>query len=137
MDSPLNVGDTTTNSIQHLLSDTHLNTSCSTTVNSAVYSDEKVIQLNLVIQTNEKEDGRKKEDDPIVILRRVQDSYINISQLFSILLKIGHLSEAQLTNFLNNEILTNTQYLSSGGSNPQFNDLRNHEVRDLRGLWIP
>lgn len=137
MDSPLNVGDTTTNSIQHILSDTHLNTSCSATVNSAIYSDEKVIQLNLIIQGNEKEDGKSKHEEPIVVLRRVQDSYINISQLFSILLKIGHFSEAQLTNFLNNEIITNTEYLSSGGSNPQFNDLRDHEVQNLRGLWIP
>lgn len=137
MDSPLNVGDTTTNSIQHLLSDTHLGTSCSMTVNSAVYSDEKVIQLNLYIQGNEGQDGQAKVGDPIVLLRRVQDSYVNISQLLSILVRIGHFSEKQLDNFLKNEILTSTQYLAGGSSAPRFNDLRGHRDRNLRGLWIP
>lgn len=137
MDSPLNVGDTTTNSIQHLLSDTHLGTSCSSTIYSAIYSGEKVIQLNISILGGEDEKKEEEGGELIVILRRVQDSYVNVTQLFSILIRIGHFSETQLDNFFKNEILTNTQYLASGGSSPQYNDLRKHPIHHLRGLWIP
>ncbi|EAZ63102.2 transcription factor involved in cell cycle dependent gene expression [Scheffersomyces stipitis CBS 6054] len=131
MESPLHIGDLTTNSISHRLNDTHLTTSCSSSVSSAIYSGQKVIQLTLNFQV-----GTGKLDNTVVILRRVQDSYVNVTQLFGILLKLGHFNETQLNNFFNNEIVTNIQLQGAGTKNNHFLDLRKHENTQLRGLWI-
>ena len=129
MESPLNIGDVTTNSIQHRLNETHLSTTCSSVINSAVYSGQKLIQLSINLQA-----GNAKQDNSFIILRRVQDSYVNISQLFSILIKLHHFNQTQLESYLLNEIITNVQY--QGSSKPQFDDFRNDENPVLRGIWI-
>ncbi|KAK6455546.1 transcription factor [Scheffersomyces xylosifermentans] len=135
MESPLNIGDLTTSSIQHRLNDTHLSTSSVAQVSSAIYSGHKVIQLTLNLQV-----GPSKFDSKLVVLRRVQDSYVNVTQLFSILLRLNHFTESQLENYLSNEILSNIQFSGAGsgpGKNNHYIDLRKHENYTLRGLWIP
>ncbi|CCE85959.1 Piso0_005601 [Millerozyma farinosa CBS 7064] len=137
MESPINVGDTTTNSIQNLLSETHINTPRYTsTINSAVYSGLNVIQLTLTIQNPKNEDGDSGKASKVIILRRVQDSYVNISQLLSILVKMGHFNQTRLNNFLNNEIITNPQYSADEKGINVYVDWVDHEVKQLRGLWI-
>ncbi|KAG7663991.1 SWI6 [[Candida] subhashii] len=132
MDSPINIGDITANSISHRLHDTHLNTRCISTVNSAIYSGQKFIQLSIKF-----DNSKPPSDNEIIILRKVQDSFINISQLLSILIHLKHLTTQQLETFLNNEILTNGEYNSSTAI-PQVIDLRNKKDFNpqLRGIWI-
>lgn len=122
MDSPLHIGDITTNSIQTRLDGTHLTTTA-LEINSASYLGQKYIQLVVTIN---------KQD--LAILRRIEDSYVNVTQLFQILVKLGILKLSQVDNFLSNEILTNSQYL---GTAKQFIDFREHETLAVRGLWIP
>ncbi|KAK6197548.1 transcription factor [Scheffersomyces amazonensis] len=126
MESPLNIGDLTTNSISNRLHDTHLKTSSISSVTSAVYSGQKFIQLNLTLQHG------SKPDDSIIILRRVQDSYINITQLLSILEKLNHFHHSQIEKFLTNEVITNIEY----SANSNYLDLSKHKNLELRGLWI-
>lgn len=138
MESPINVGDTTTNSIQNILSETHINNPRYTsTINSAVYSGLNVIQLTLTIQNPKNEDGDSGKAPKVIILRRVQDSYVNISQLLSILVKMGHFNQTRLNNFLNNEIITNPQYSAEDKGINVYIDWVDHEVKQLRGIWIP
>ena len=103
-----------------------------------MYSGQEMIQFTMDIREN---DGGEKSDEklePIVILRRVQDSFINVSQLFSILVRLGQLTDIQLANFFGNEILSNLQYMNGGGESlSSFEDLRDHEVEILRGIWVP
>lgn len=127
MDSPINIGDITTASIQNRLNDTHLTSTCSSLINSAIYSGQNVIQLTLNLQMP------NHTKSSLIILRRVQDSYVNVSQLFSILLVLGNFNQTQIDNFLKNEILSSGQY--HGGS--LFIDHRNHENSSVRGIWIP
>lgn len=132
------MGDTTTNSILGLLNETHLNSLFKVELHSAVYSGREVIQLDIYF--NNKEDNKVASvdsEDSIVVLRRVQDSYINVSQLFDILLKTRHFSETQKNSFFKSEIIDNPQYMSVEGSTPLYNDLTDHENVMLRGLWIP
>lgn len=144
MDSPQHIGDTTTNSIAHQLYGTHLQ---KTPVNSmnfgpstkktvpkvflAVYSGQKFIQISVQLAA-----GRNHD---VCVLRRVQDSYVNVSQMLEILVVLEHYTAAQIGAFLRNEITTNSQYLpdASASSLPLFNDFSMHEVRQIRGLWIP
>ncbi|OVF08959.1 putative transcriptional regulator [Clavispora lusitaniae] len=153
MDSPQDVGDTTANSISNQLSTTHLHrptetpvrattknntptvskagTAVASTVSAAVYSGQKFMQISVSLETG--------PDKPILVLRRVQDSYVNVSQMLEILVLTGHFSKDQVSGFLRNEILHSTQYLPRG--NPthlaSFNDFRTHAVEQIRGLWIP
>lgn len=137
MDSPQHIGDMTTSSIQQKLIGTHLSAMCLTLISSAIYSGQKIIQLNLKVDDTEKEKEPKDTNDKsIMILRRVVDSFVNVSQLFVILVQLGHSSEDQVSSFLNNEILSSSHY---GGliNGPQFfNDYRDHENPLLRGIWV-
>lgn len=80
--------------------------------------------IQLVVTVN-------KQD--LIILRRIEDSYINITQLLAILVKLDLLQPKQIENFLKNEVLSNTQYQ---GTIKQYNDYRDHENGAIRGLWI-
>ncbi|RCK63614.1 Cell division cycle-related protein res1/sct1 [Candida viswanathii] len=144
MDSPIHIGDLTTQSIQQRLLETHINGSgtggssdCTSvsTVYSSIYSGIKAIQLTLKFNTN-KSNGNS-EDDELIILRRVQDSFVNVSQLFEILVKLGLITVGQLNNFFDNEILSNMKYFGSSTKNPQYLDLREHENTYMKGIWIP
>lgn len=140
MDSPQNVGDTTANSISNQLSGTHLNRHKSAfksaagaipkAVSSALYSGQKFIQLQVAVAGSSR---------TLMVLRRVQDSYVNVSQMLEILVLLSLFSEDQVQGFLANEVFSSTQYLSQGGVNhmPMFNDFRKHDVAQVRGLWIP
>ncbi|RCK60373.1 Regulatory protein SWI6 [Candida viswanathii] len=144
MDSPIHIGDLTTQSIQQRLLETHINGSgtggssdCTSvsTVSSSIYSGIKAIQLMLKFNPN-KPNGNS-EDDELIILRRVQDSFVNVSQLFEILVKLGLITVGQLNNFFDNEILSNMKYFGSSTKNPQYLDLREHENTFIKGIWIP
>lgn len=138
MDSPLNAGDTTANSITNMLSDTHLRLASRSIVEAAVYSGQEMIQFTMDIKQNYGEEKSNEKVEPIVILRRVQDSFINVSQLFSILVRLGQLTDVQLANYFGNEILSNLQYMNGGGETRfLFEDLSGHEVEILRGIWVP
>lgn len=141
MESPQNVGDVTTNSISNQLSETHLhralgtlpkaNALCSTSVSSAVYSGQKFIQIDVVL-------NGKDPKLSVLVLRRVQDSYVNVSQMLHTLILLKHFKQEQVDSFLNNEVFTNSQYLPQGSDQlTLFNDFRTHDVAQVRGLWIP
>ncbi|RLV93428.1 Regulatory protein SWI6 [Spathaspora sp. JA1] len=132
MDSPINIGDLTTNSIQHHLDSTHLHPSSTSVVpiksftyslNSAIYNSIKLIQLtiNLTLES---------ESCELIILRRVQDSFINVSQLLQILVKLGYFTNKQVNNFLNNQVVDNLEY------NNEYLDWRTHQDTQLQGVWI-
>ncbi|CUM68391.1 uncharacterized protein PRCAT00006114001 [Priceomyces carsonii] len=129
MDSPFHDGDTTTMSIQRRLNNTHLCQKWFSSLEAASYGGTKVILLNIRTKSNALE-------NTILVFRRVHDSYFNVTQLLSTLVKLGHLSEAQLESFLKNEILTNTDYLEDS-STFIFDDFRRHKCKSLRGVWIP
>ncbi|KAF3993447.1 hypothetical protein FT663_00470 [Candidozyma haemuli var. vulneris] len=143
MESPQHVGDNTANSISNQLSGTHLqkpklpspsvSASWTSKVYSSVYSGQKFIEI--VLRFNKV----SSDDDSIHILRRVRDSYINVSQLLSVLVNLGQFSEDQVDSFLENDIFTNPQYFQGGNDEDRvlYNDLRSHEVSQVRGIWIP
>ncbi|KAI5951022.1 SWI6 [Candida jiufengensis] len=139
MESPINIGDITTNSIQQKLIDTHINSVYSSDVTSAIYSRMKVIQLTIKfgenIKSNHEENSILNE---IFILRRVQDSFINISQLLQILVQLKYLSTSQVKSFINNEILSNPEYYGNLNSknHSQILNYANNENKSLRGIWI-
>lgn len=146
MESPLQIGDVTANSILNRLGDTHLNSSLSASVNSVIYSGQKFFQLTLTWKKSSlglNKGSTMPLDQSVIILRRVQDSYVNISQLLHILVKTGFFNESQVDNFLKNEILTNSQYTSSKSDNTykkalsKYDDFTNHKVEEIKGLWIP
>jgi regulatory protein SWI6 len=116
------VGDLTTNSIVNRLDDTHLSAGVCT-INSAAYSGQKFIQLSININKSE-----------LIILRRIDDSYINISQMFELLRHFDVLSQQQIDNFFVNNIINDTSY---HGTICQYNDYRDHENLAIKGLWIP
>lgn len=142
MDSPQAVGDTTANSISHQLSATHLvrhsrpesppsSGAVASPVTAAVYSGQNFMQISIAVTAD--------PGHPVLVLRRVQDSYVNVSQMLSILVATGHFNHDQVAGFLRNEVLSSTQYLPPGNGThlSLFNDLRTHEVEQMRGLWIP
>lgn len=146
MDSPQDVGDTTTNSISHQLSSTHLHkpkngdkspfslasaAAVASPVAAAVYSGQNFMQISVTVAAA----GPR----PVLVLRRVQDSYVNVSQLLDILVATGHFSADQVAAFLRNDVFSSPQYLPPGSGThlSQFNDLRTHAVEQLRGVWIP
>lgn len=127
MESPVQVGDITTNSIQMKLDSTHLAQKWTSSLEAATYGEYKVIQLNI---------NPKPNDPSLIVLRRVYDSYINITQLLEILVKLDHLTPTQRDNFINNDILSNVAYLEDS-SKPQFNNLTSSKTKELRGVWVP
>lgn len=135
MDSPLNIGDTTTNSINHRLQSTHIHPSVSASIFSSSYSGTKVIQLNLEFRPTKDDDGDDKSTagDHLFVLRRVHDSYINASQLLQILVKLGLLSDVQVDTFFENEIVSNPRFNPPNG----VDDFRRHSNLQLQGLWVP
>ena len=142
MNSPIHIGDLTTQSIQQRLLDTHINGTGSSpdctstsTVYASIYSGVKAIQLTLNLNADSSND--ESEDKELIILRRVQDSFINVTQLFEILVKLSLLTVGQLNNYFDNEILSNMKYFGSSSKNPQFLDLRDHENTYIKGIWIP
>ncbi|EGW32446.1 transcription factor [Spathaspora passalidarum NRRL Y-27907] len=131
MDSPIHIGDLTTNSIQHKLDGTHLSTtirSYTSTLHSTVYSSIKLIQLTLNLSVD--------HDVELIVLRRVQDSFVNVSQLLDILIQLRYFSSEQLKNFLSNEVLDNIEYYGTSDS-PQYLDWRDNDEAALRGVWVP
>lgn len=129
MDSPQNVGDTTTNSISHQLSSTHLRQRAAraSPVSSGVYSGQKFIQISISTDT-----------DTVLVLRRVQDSYVNVSQMLRVLVLLHLLTQEQVDAFLSNEVFSSSQYMAQGSTGvPLFNDFSTHEVAQIRGIWIP
>ncbi|KAL6449550.1 SWI6 Regulatory protein SWI6 [Candida maltosa Xu316] len=137
MDSPINLGDLTTQSIQQRLFETHINNKSKSDVYSAIYSGIKTIQLTLKFSTKKSTTDVEENQDEIIILRRVQDSFVNVSQLFEILIKLDLISVGQLNNFFDNEIISKLRYFGSSSKNPQYLDLRNHENIYIKGIWIP
>ncbi|KAG7192402.1 transcriptional regulator swi6 [Scheffersomyces spartinae] len=108
----------------------HIDTTFSSTVASAIHSEQRMIQLNIKLES--------KIDLPAIrVLRRVVDSYVNVNQLLSILVSLGHLTEIQVKNFITNEILTNLAYNGITANQKLYNDYREHENAELRGIWIP
>lgn len=141
MDSPQHIGDMTTSSIQNQLRGTHLSATCLTLISSAVYAGQKFIQLNLKVgendaKTDAKNDAKDTINPTIVILRRVQDSFVNVSQLFTILVRLGHSTPDQVSSFLANEILSSSHYAGSIDGSVFYNDFRTHENPMLQGLWV-
>ncbi|KAI5955528.1 SWI6 [Candida theae] len=134
MDSPANIGDSTTLSIQQKLSNTHIDGVLDTSITSAAYSGVKVIQLSIKISDEAIVTPDKNKEETIV-LRRVQDSFINASQLLNILVRLNVLTQVQVKNYLKNEVLSNLEYF--GNSNLQVLDYSNHDNRALRGIWVP
>lgn len=121
MESPLQIGDITTNSILNRLDGTHI-LATTTAINQATYLGQLFIQL--VVHTNKQE---------FAVLRRIEDSYVNATQLMTILVGLQILTSSQVDKFLSNEVLTNSQYQ---GTIKQYNDFRNHENPAIRGIWI-
>ena len=78
-----------------------------------------------------------KSHGEIIVLRRVQDSFVNVTQLFQILIKLELLSTSQVDNYFDNEILSNLKYFGSSSNTPQYLDLRKHQNIYLQGIWIP
>lgn len=138
MDSPANIGDSTTLSIQQKLSNTHIDGIVDTQITAAVHSGIKVIQL-LVKISDEASMTPEKSKDEIIVLRRVQDSFINASQLLQILVRLNVLTQTQVKNYLNNEVLSNLEYFGNPTSKDglQVLDYSKHENRSLRGIWVP
>lgn len=129
MDSP-QPGDVTTASIANRLSDTHLHVpSVEALISAAVYGGHKTIQLNVAYPRSDTPPAK-----PQVVLRRVQDLYVNISQLLHVLVQLGLFTESQLNNYLDNEIVQSARY---DGATVRYDDFRHHDVPALRGLWIP
>lgn len=145
MESPQHVGDNTANSISNQLSGTHLqkpliklsspsdSASCTSKVYSAIYLGQNFIEIDVKVQAPE------IEPSSVQILRRVRDSYVNVVQVLQVLVSLGRFDQERVDSFLENDIFTNPQYFQGGSEDEKalYNDLRNHEIAQLRGIWIP
>lgn len=130
MESPIHIGDSTTNSINSRLINTHLkSTTWTSNVNAVIYSGEKCIQLTVTF----KDFTPHKQ---VIVLRRVQDSYININQLLEVLVALNHLNPEQASKFIQSEIVDNLQYQNPEGYTAEFNDLTSHKNKFIKGVWI-
>lgn len=139
MESPQFAGDTTANSISRQLYGTHINKTPSKSffseslsaprVLSSVYSGQKFIQISFDHGL-----AQSPESQPCV-LRRVQDSYVNVSQMLHLLVLLDIYTEEQVSAYLKNEILSSLQY--NQAPMPLYNDFSAHEVPQIQGLWIP
>lgn len=134
MDSPLHIGDSTDNSISHQLGGTHLHIASSDAVvphavSSAHYQGQKFLQLSVDVGT---------PPTTVHVLRRVQDSYVNVSQMLDILVLLSLVSADAVDAYLANNVVSSTRYMPQGGvTAPVFNDLRADKSPVLRGLWVP
>ncbi|MCH0629422.1 ankyrin repeat domain-containing protein [Kocuria palustris] len=126
MDLPAHVGDLTTALIQNKLDGTHLEPSTTRQkVVAALYSGTNYIQLTLTFEASGKE---------AIILRRVDDLYVNVNQLFQVLIDFDLVTEQQRENFIADEIIDNPQYHGDGIN--QYLDLRNDANEHVQGVWI-
>ncbi|CAN3362602.1 hypothetical protein DICA3_E02784 [Diutina catenulata] len=128
MDSPTTAGDTTTASIAHRLDGTHLEAAnVGQAIAAASYGGQNFIQLTLSFAGDPARE--------LVVLRRVEDSYINANQLFEVLVAFDLLSSAQVDNFIADDIVNNPQYRGDGVN--QYNDMRSDSTPEaVRGVWI-
>lgn len=145
MESPQHIGDSTTNSISNQLSGTHLqkknanltppseSASWSTKVYSSIYSGEKYMELLIELRNGD------TLSTTLSILRRVQDSYVNVVQMLEVMIYLGYLNRGQAESFIDDKICNNPQYYKGGDSDDEYryNDYRSHEVSQLRGIWVP
>ncbi|EGV61835.1 hypothetical protein CANTEDRAFT_131317 [Yamadazyma tenuis ATCC 10573] len=131
MESPIAAGDTTTHSINQRLTNTHLGAvNFVSSIHSSVYSGEKCIQLNVKFPAS------KTAKSDIIILRRVQDSYVNVTQLLDIPVALGHFSTDSAHKFIANNITSNLQYFTPDGYTQEFNDLSSSKNSHLQGIWV-
>ena len=140
MESTEVAGNTSTDSISARLYGTHINRTptgsgsvikdASATVYSALYANQQFIQLSVTL---------KSADKPMIVLRRVEDSYVNASQMLHILVALNYFTADQVKAFLDNKVVSNPQYLSQtyGTSEPLLADLSDHHLFQIRGIWIP
>lgn len=150
MDSPQQIGDTTTNSIVNQLSGTHIqksdqtprpnpsSTNWSGRVSAATYLGQKFLQLSIKTSSNGNS-GAKSDDlgsSKIVVLRRVHDSYINIVQMLQTVSIVTPMTSEQMTAFLENEVLSSSQYVAAAGGS-SVDDFSSDENPYIRGVWIP
>lgn len=119
------MGDLTTALIQHKLDGTHLESHTTRqSVVAALYTGTNYIQLSLTFDSNKE----------AIILRRVEDLYININQLLSVLVDFELLLAKQVDNFIEDEIILNPMYKSDGIN--QFIDSRQEKNNHTNGVWI-
>lgn len=138
MESPQLASNTTTDSISSQLYGTHINRTSasanmalkgtSSVVCSAIYSGQQFIQFCVTLA-----------DKPLLVLRRVEDSYVNITQMLHILVLLNYFTSDQVNAFLKNEVVSNPQYLpeKNGSSTSVYADLSDHELSQIRGIWVP
>lgn len=140
MESPQHIGDSTANSILAQLGKTHVlkpNAKASSaqpgvraaSVQAAVYLGQKYIQFEAQFPRLGKS---------ALVLRRVRDSFVNVSQLLAILVLLDNLSQDQADGYISNHIINSTQYrILDDSLAPLYNDYRTHVVKQLRGIWVP
>ena len=82
----------------------------------------KTIQLTVKLDSDKNNNNNNdfkfdnKSHGEIIVLRRVQDSFVNVTQLFQILIKLELLSTSQVDNYFDNEILSNLKYFGSSSN---------------------
>lgn len=141
MESPQLANNTTTDSISSQLYGTHIKTpanlamvfkGATSTVYLALYSEHQFIQLSISLAT-------ASAELPLLVLRRVEDSYINISQMLHVLVVLNYFSVEQVRAFINNEVISNPQYLpvQNGLIAPLYTDLSLEKLPEVRGVWVP
>lgn len=141
MESPQLASNTTTDSISSQLYGTHINRTpastnmalkgTSSTVCSALYSGQQFIQFSVTLAA--------APDKPLLVLRRVEDSYVNVTQMLHILVLLNYFTSDQVNAFLKNEVVSNPQYLPdlNGSNTSVYADLSDHELTQIRGIWVP
>lgn len=141
MESPQLPGNTTTDSISSQLFGTHINRTpagpgavvkgVSSTVNSALYAGQQFIQYGVSLGTY--------SEKPLIVLRRVEDSYVNVSQMLHILVALKYFTSDQVQAFISNDVISNPQYFidRKDSGTPVFADLSHHELPQVRGVWVP
>lgn len=141
MESPQLQGNTTTDSISSQLFGTHINRTpagpgavvkgVSPTISSALYAGQQFIQYGVSLGTS--------SEKPLIVLRRVEDSYVNVSQMLQVLVALKYFSPEQVQAFINNEVISNPQYTldQKDSSAAMYTDLSHHELPQVRGVWVP
>lgn len=141
MESPQLASNTTTDSISTQLYGTHINRTpananmavkgVSSTVSSALYSGQQFIQFCVTLAG--------APDKALLVLRRVEDSYVNVTQMLHILVLLNYFTSDQVSAFLKNEVVSNPQYLpeQNGSNTSVYADLSDHELPQIRGIWVP
>lgn len=141
MESPQLVSNTTTDSIASQLYGTHINRTPASagaaakgmlsSVYAAIYAEQQFIQFSMNVVG--------AADATVMVLRRVEDSYVNVSQMLQVLVMLNYFTSDQISAFIDNEIVSNPQYLPEHNSTVAsvFADLSDHEVPQIRGIWVP